>query len=921
MTTTQVRAPSSAATASATAPIASYDQLQPNFTTSEWLILRYIDPKWKFVDRVVSATEKEAEQRRFLLSLKKKGPIGALTLPDRGSSSGGRAVCRSRHGGLSLVAKPDPRTMIGSLTIPDESESEGRTGGAFSLNEQRRLDRHALVKTLIDTGHLSEEEAKSLGYTMFDVASIMRKKKIPAGGMPFDLEAERKRAIDRRQKIKQLVEDGRITPDEARPFGYQDGPIWDMLKRAHIGSGGFNDDDVLPMTAPTFQPGSLTLPDDSELEGRPHTGGESYLPAGEVRRAITDLHRIERDIGTVDTKMRVYGREDPKYRHWIEKRVGLEREARAAREDLGAREIDDDREGGAVGGFPFLPLIAAAIPVVGPLILKGLGWIWGKLTGKGINPPNGGGIYPPNARGGNLLADVMTRYMQKNGEGLRKTHKRLMKQEGKDFWKGAVKMAKGVISDVLPELMDTTPKVAKKMAGMVVSKYVPASFQRYCDTSSAPEGGRKARRAKKPSQHKRGTGFTVKSAGKTLAKWAGLKILDNVPDAKELKAEISKAIDNAPEPELVGSGVEAGPIVGGPADMGMEGAGEETEDGLDDGVVGGPGDQGMEGAGDTEEDGEYEPGDEDDGGFEGSGIREAMQRVKEAAVRVKNKVVGFLPGAKTWASIKTVAKVALTKVLPMIARVGENAIGPAVQFILGKLGVDDAAAEKILSIVKPAAKAAAEYARRRDKEVIEAEKIAEKKKRKDAEARDDEERKSESRARERKRLEDEQAPKREKESEAKRAAAEAKKAAAEKKAVDKEAQTEIAKKREERLRLEEERLHSQKEEMTVTKAKEVLAKAKEEQIDREKELTAARKVLGKVKDDDPTALPGDVIDEDEDEEGGSKRIDPKAHPYHAWLAAGNTGSLKDWMISRRGTGKSSASRKKKAVGAPSTLRK
>ena len=925
MTTTQVRAPTAPA-ASTAMPLASYDQLKPSYTTSEWLLLRAVDPKWKFIERVEGAAQEEADQRAFLLSLKKR-PIGALTLPDRGSSTGGR-MCRSRHGGLSLVPQPNPRSSIGSLTIADDSETEGRTGGAFSLNEQRRLDRHALIKQLIDTGHISEEEAKALGYTVFDVAAILRKRKLPAtGGIPFDRTKAIGRVADVAYEMVQKM------PRKSRG--------------AATGSGLQYED--LPQAAPSFEPGYLTLPDDAETEGMTTTGGESYIPSAIARRAFTSMQQIQRDLARLNKRFKSTSRSDPEYRELLSEQIRLEDDLRAAHAAIEETEVDVEVDApgqrGVEGGLPIIPIITTVLPIVAPLIFKGLSWIWKKITGKGVNPPNAGGLYPPNYRGSGFLSEVMSDYMKRNGSGLARAHRRLMKQEGKDFWRGAVKMAKGVISDVLPELMDTTPKVAKKMAGMVMSKFIPASFQRYCATSHDPssEGGRKARRAKKPGMHKRKTGFTVKSAGKTLAKWAGLKILDNVPDAKELKAEISKAIDEAPEPEATGSGESDPTVVGQHGDFGMEGAGEDGDDDADD-VVGGPGDQGMEGAGEEDEDGE-ESYDSEDDEYEGTGIREALKRVKDAAVKVKNKVVGFLPGAKTWTAIKDVAKVALTKVLPMVARVGEHAIGPAVQFVLGKLGVDESTIAKAVAIITPAAKAAAEYARRRDKEVIEAERLAEKRKKKADAYRADEDLKAEARARERQRVEDEKAPKRDK----KRAEdEEARKAKAE----DKKAQTEIARQREDRLRLEQERLLENARETTkeielkrareIVKAAEDAKKAAEDAtIEREKQLTAAKKVLGKVEKGDPTAAASSTsLDEDEDDEemtdeqwkeiqGGVKKI-PKyipapllkgkkdeskpEHPYHTWKRDHPQGTLREWMLSIKGTGKKARAKAAAASG-------
>lgn len=137
------------------------------------------------------------------------------------------------------------------------------------------------------------------------------------------------------------------------------------------------------------------------------------------------------------------------------------------------------------GGFAFAPLIAGALPIIGPLIKDGISWLVKKIRGKGIRPVNYG-------------AGFMD-YFNQHKDELVEAENQLVGLRGREFWMKLSNILKHVFGDVVND---------DALTHAVVKKLIPNSFQK--TLSSAGSGKTDKRRTLASSLIGRPTKWTLR---------------------------------------------------------------------------------------------------------------------------------------------------------------------------------------------------------------------------------------------------------------------------------------------------------------------------------------------------------------------------------------------------------------------------
>ncbi len=610
---------------------------------------------------------------------------------------------------------------------------------------------------------------------------------------------------------------------------------------------------------------------------------------------------------------RRYGGEDGEGRRYYRRRgrgedgEGSGEDGEGRRRYYRRRGRGEDGEGsgedgeGAEGGFPVAAL-ASMIPGLLPLVVQGVTGLinlFKKKKGKGSVYPPGMGEDGEGEDGegedgegedgdGRRVEKIVRRHLARYGGRMLKKEKSIMKKRGKKFWRAIIKHGKGELADIIPQLIDTTPCMARHMAGLAINRMIPRGFQAFVAKGERDGEGEdgEGRRMKKGKKRSRG-GFSPASAAATYAKWAALKILDKVPNPKQIKKAISDAM-NKYLSKHTGHGYRYG---------GEDGEGEDGE-GLS----------------------RYRRGRGEDG--DGSRIskkRAAKKGAKPKGLKFRRIYKRKFGRGPVWNKIRNLGKKLLLKVLPSVLSVGKYAVEPTVKFLAGKLGIDEKTTKVISSLVTPIVGAVSSGLSAIDSAMTKEEKKAKKeRKRLEEKARMEEEaevrRLHQREEKERERLEKIAAAEEEKERK-RREKEDAKRAKAEQEAEDKAAAEElrdVSKGEGRRFRFS---TTSRLRPIGITRPRprpRLTGRGEDGEgygsggEGRRRRIGSVRRMRGYGSGGEdgeglsPLPRPRLTVRRrgGEDGEGAKPR-----HPYHVWKDTHPGGTLKDWMLSMKGSGK------------------
>ena len=143
---------------------------------------------------------------------------------------------------------------------------------------------------------------------------------------------------------------------------------------------------------------------------------------------------------------------------------------------------DDVSGSGKEGGFAFLPLLTAALPLLGsilPYAFDGIKSLFQRKEGRG-------GVFPPNYRGdgvfpaGGLNVDFINKYINSRLPVYQDLEQKLGNLQGAEFWKGLKEVIRTEgrnFLDVLPSVgINIGKNVAQKSADVIANKIIPKSF-------------------------------------------------------------------------------------------------------------------------------------------------------------------------------------------------------------------------------------------------------------------------------------------------------------------------------------------------------------------------------------------------------------------------------------------------------------